>query len=84
MDLYAADIEAILNGFKDVPTLKVQYDGTNVLEICLGNPMNYTHCSGNGIITTTSTDINLSFILEGDVNVDYVFASDIKVNLIEI
>ena len=65
-------------------TLKIKYETTEIGEICLGNPNNYIHVSGSSIITTTTTAINLSFILENDQVASYSFANNIKINLVEI
>ena len=83
-DLYTSDIEGIISGFKTVPILKIKYETTEIGEICLGNPNNYIHVSGSSIITTTTSAINLSFILENDQVASYSFANNIKVNLAEI
>ena len=83
-DLYTSDIEGIIGGFKTVPILKINYESTQIGEICLGNPNNYIHVSGSSIITTTTTAINLSFILENDQVASYSFANNIKINLAEI
>ena len=83
-DLYTSDIEGIVSGFKTVPILKIKYETTEIGEICLGNPNNYIHVSGSSIITTTTSAINLSFILENDQVASYSFANNIKVNLAEI
>ena len=83
-DLYTSDIEGIIAGFKSVPILKINYETTQLGEICLGNPNNYIHVSGSSIITTTTSAINLSFILENDQIATYSFANNIKVNLAEI
>ena len=82
-DLYTSDIEGVLGGFKSVPTLKINYETTQISEICLGNPNNYVHCSGSSIITTSTTAINLTFLLENSVT-SYSFANNIKVGLVEI
>ena len=83
-DLYTSDIEGIIAGFKTVPILKINYETTQLGEVCLGNPNNYIHVSGSSIITTTTTAINLSFILENDQVASYTFANNIKINLAEI
>ena len=83
-DLYTSDIEGIIGGFKTVPILKINYETTQLGEICLGNPNNYIHVSGSSIITTTTTAINLTFLLENDQVVSYTFANNIKINLAEI
>ena len=83
-DLYTSDIEGIIAGFKSVPILKINYETTQLGEICLGNPNNYIHVSGSSIITTTTTAINLTFLLENDQVVSYTFANNIKINLAEI
>ena len=83
-DLYTSDIEGIIAGFKTVPILKINYETTQLGEVCLGNPNNYIHVSGSSIITTTTSAINLSFILENDQVASYIFANNIKVNLVEI
>ena len=83
-DLYTSDIEGIIAGFKSVPILKINYETTQLGEVCLGNPNNYIHVSGSSIITTTTTAINLSFLLENDQVASYSFANNIKVNLAEI
>ena len=83
-DLYTSDIEGIIGGFKAVPILKIKYETTEIGEICLGNPNNYIHVSGSSIITTTTTAINLSFLLENDQVASYSFANNIKINLAEI
>ena len=83
-DLYTSDIEGVIGGFKTVPILKIKYETTEIGEICLGNPNNYIHVSGSSIITTTTTAINLSFILENDQVASYSFANNIKINLAEI
>ena len=83
-DLYTSDIEGIIAGFKSVPILKINYETTQLGEICLGNPNNYIHCSGSSIITTTTTAINLTFLLENDQVASYSFANNIKINLAEI
>ena len=83
-DLYTDDIEGIIAGFKTVPILKIKYETTEIGEICLGNPNNYIHVSGSSIITTTTSAINLSFILENDQVASYSFANNIKINLAEI
>ena len=83
-DLYTEDIEPIIAGFKAVPILKIKYETTEIGELCLGNPNNYIHISGSGIITTTTTAINLTFYLENDQVATYSFANNIKINLVEI
>ena len=83
-DLYTSDIEGIIAGFKSVPILKINYETTQLGEVCLGNPNNYIHVSGSSIITTTTTAINLSFLLENDQVASYSFANNIKINLAEI
>lgn len=83
-DLYTSDIEGIIAGFKTVPILKINYETTQLGEVCLGNPNNYIHVSGSSIITTTTTAINLTFLLENDQVASYSFANNIKVNLAEI
>lgn len=83
-DLYTSDIEGIIAGFKSVPILKINYETTQIGEVCLGNPNNYIHCSGSSIITTTTAAINLTFLLENDQIASYSFANNIKVNLAEI
>ena len=83
-DLYTEDIEGIIAGFKTVPILKINYETTQLGEVCLGNPNNYIHVSGSSIITTTTSAINLSFLLENDQVASYSFANNIKVNLAEI
>ena len=83
-DLYTSDIEPIIAGFKSVPILKINYETTQIGEVCLGNPNNYIHVSGSSIITTTTTAINLTFILENDQVASYSFANNIKLNLAEI
>ena len=83
-DLYTSDIEGVIAGFKTVPILKINYETTQLGEVCLGNPNNYIHVSGSSIITTTTSAINLSFILENDQVASYSFANNIKVNLAEI
>ena len=83
-DLHTDDIEGIIGGFKAVPILKIKYETTEIGEICLGNPNNYIHVSGSSIITTTTTAINLTFILENDQVASYSFANNIKINLAEI
>ena len=83
-DLYTSDIEGVLGGFKSVPILKINYETTQLGEICLGNPNNYIHVSGSSIITTTTSAINLTFYLENSQVASYSFANNIKVNLIEI
>ena len=83
-DLYTSDIEGIIGGFKSVPILKIKYETTEIGEICLGNPNNYIHVNGSSIITTTTSAINLSFILENDQVASYSFANNIKVGLVEI
>ena len=83
-DLYTSDIEGIITGFKSVPILKINYETTQLGEICLGNPNNYIHVSGSSIITTTTTAINLTFLLENDQVASYSFANNIKLNLAEI
>ena len=83
-DLYTSDIEGIIAGFKSVPILKINYETTQLGEVCLGNPNNYIHVSGSSIITTTTTAINLTFLLENDQVASYSFANNIKINLAEI
>ena len=83
-DLYTSDIEGIIAGFKSIPILKIKYETTEIGEVCLGNPNNYIHISGSGIITTSTTAINLSFLLENDQVASYSFANNIKINLAEI
>lgn len=83
-DLYTDDIEGIISGFKSVPILKIKYETTEIGEVCLGNPHNYIHINGSSIITTTTTAINLTFILENDQVASYSFANNIKLNLVEI
>ena len=83
-DLYTSDIEGLLAGFKSVPILKIKYETTEIGEILLGNPNNYIHVSGSSIITTTTTAINLTFLLENDQVASYSFANNIKVGLVEI
>lgn len=83
-DLYTSDIEGIIAGFKAVPILKINYETTQLGEVCLGNPNNYIHVSGSSIITTTTTAINLTFLLENDQVASYSFANNIKINLSEI
>ena len=83
-DLYTDDIEGIIGGFKSVPILKINYETTQLGEVCLGNPNNYIHVSGSSIITTTTTAINLTFLLENDQVASYSFANNIKINLAEI
>ena len=83
-DLYTEDIEGIISGFKTVPILKIKYETTEIGEVCLGNPNNYIHVSGSSIITTTTSAINLTFILENDQVATYSFANNIKLNLAEI
>ena len=83
-DLYTSDIEGIIAGFKSVPILKINYETTQLGEVCLGNPNNYIHVSGSSIITTTTTAINLTFLLENDQVASYSFANNIKLNLAEI
>ena len=83
-DLYTSDIEGVIAGFKTVPILKINYETTQLGEVCLGNPNNYIHVSGSSIITTTTSAINLSFILENDQVASYIFANNIKLNLAEI
>ena len=83
-DLYTSDIEGIIGGFKSVPILKINYETTQLGEICLGNPNNYIHVSGSSIITTTTTAINLTFLLENDQVASSSFANNIKINLAEI
>lgn len=83
-DLYTDDIEGIIAGFKTVPILKIKYETTEIGEVCLGNPNNYIHVSGSSIITTTTSAINLSFILENDQVASYSFANNIKLGLVEI
>ena len=83
-DLYTSDIEGIIAGFKSVPILKINYETTQLGEVCLGNPNNYIHVSGSSIITTTTTAINLTFLLENDQVASYTFANNIKINLVEI
>ena len=83
-DLHTDDIEGIISGFKTVPILKIKYETTEIGEVCLGNPNNYIHVSGSSIITTTTTAINLTFILENDQVASYIFANNIKINLAEI
>lgn len=83
-DLYTSDIEGIIAGFKSVPILKINYETTQLGEVCLGNPNNYIHCSGSSIITTTTSAINLTFLLENDQVASYTFANNIKVGLAEI
>ena len=83
-DLYTENIEGIISGFKTVPILKINYETTQIGEICLGNPHNYIHINGSSIITTTTTAINLTFLLENDQVASYSFANNIKVNLAEI
>ena len=83
-DLYTSDIEGIIAGFKSVPILKINYESTQIGEICLGNPNNYIHVSGSSIITTTTTAINLTFLLENDQVASYSFANNIKLGLVEI
>ena len=83
-DLHTDDIEGIIGGFKTVPILKINYETTQLGEICLGNPNNYIHVSGSSIITTTTAAINLTFLLENDQVASYTFANNIKVNLTEI
>lgn len=83
-DLYTSDIEGIIAGFKSVPILKINYETTQLGEVCLGNPNNYIHVSGSSIITTTTTAINLSFLLENDQVASYSFANNIKLSLIEV
>lgn len=83
-DLYTSDIEGIIAGFKSVPILKINYETTEIGEVCLGNPNNYIHVSGSSIITTTTSAINLTFILENDQVASYTFANNIKINLAEI
>ena len=83
-DLYTSDIEGVLGGFKTVPILKINYETTQLGEVCLGNPNNYIHVSGSSIITTTTSAINLSFLLENDQVASYTFANNIKLNLAEI
>lgn len=83
-DLYTSDIEGIIGGFKSVPILKINYETTQLGEVCLGNPNNYIHVSGSSIVTTTTTAINLTFLLENDQVASYIFANNIKINLVEI
>lgn len=83
-DLFTSDIEGIIAGFKSVPILKINYETTQLGEVCLGNPNNYIHVSGSSIITTTTTAINLTFLLENDQVESYSFANNIKINLAEI
>ena len=83
-DLHTDDIEGIISGFKTVPVLKIKYETTEIGEVCLGNPNNYIHISGSGIITTTTTAINLTFYLENDQVASYTFANNIKIGLIEV
>ena len=83
-DLHTDDIEGIISGFKSVPILKIKYETTEIGEVCLGNPNNYIHVSGSGIITTTTSAINLTFYLENDQVASYTFANNIKVGLVEI
>ena len=83
-DLHTDDIEGIISGFKTVPILKIKYETTEIGEVCLGNPNNYIHVSGSSIITTTTSAINLIFILENDQVASYTFANNIKVGLVEI
>lgn len=83
-DLYTDDIEGIISGFKSVPILKIKYETTEIGEVCLGNPHNYIHINGSSIITTTTTAINLTFILENDQVASYSFANNIKLNLVEV
>lgn len=83
-DLYTSDIEGVIAGFKSVPILKINYETTQIGEVCLGNPNNYIHVSGSSIITTTTSAINLTFLLENDQVASYSFANNIKVNLAEI
>ena len=83
-DLFTSDIEGIIGGFKTVPILKINYETTQLGEICLGNPNNYIHVSGSSIITTTTTAINLTFLLVNDQVASYTFANNIKINLAEI
>lgn len=83
-DLFTSDIEGIIGGFKSVPILKINYETTQLGEVCLGNPNNYIHVSGSSIITTTTTAINLTFLLENDQVASYTFANNIKINLAEI
>ena len=83
-DLYTSDIEGIIAGFKTVPILKIKYETTEIGEVYLGNPNNYIHVSGSSIITTSTSAINLSFLLENDQVASYSFANNIKVNLAEI
>lgn len=83
-DLYTSDIEGIIGGFKSVPILKINYETTQLGEVCLGNPNNYIHVSGSSIVTTTTTAINLTFLLENDQVASYSFANNIKINLVEI
>ena len=83
-DLHTDDIEGIIAGFKIVPILKIKYETTEIGEICLGNPNNYIHVSGSSIITTTTSAVNLTFILENDQIASYSFANNIKLNLAEI
>ena len=83
-DLYTSDIEGIIGGFKSVPILKINYETTQLGEVCLGNPNNYIHVSGSSIVTTTTTAINLTFLLENDQVASYTFANNIKINLAEI
>ena len=83
-DLHTADIEGIISGFKSVPILKIKYETTEIGEVCLGNPNNYIHVSGRSIITTTTTAINLTFLLENDQVASYSFANNIKLGLVEI
>lgn len=83
-DLHTDDIEPIIAGFKSVPILKIKYETTEIGEVCLGNPHNYIHINGSSIITTTTTAINLTFILENDQVASYSFANNIKLNLVEV
>lgn len=83
-DLYTSDIEGVIAGFKSVPILKINYETTQLGEVCLGNPNNYIHVSGSSIITTSTTAINLTFLLENDQVASYSFANNIKMNLAEI
>ena len=83
-DLYTSDIEGVIAGFKAVPILKINYETTQIGEVCLGNPNNYIHVSGSSIITATTTAINLTFLLENDQVASYTFANNIKLGLVEI
>ena len=83
-DLHTDDIEGIIGGFKTVPLLKINYETTQIGEVCLGNPNNYIHVSGSSIITTTTSAINLTFLLENDQVANYSFANNIKIGLIEV